>query len=283
MLDGLDEALIGLEAGGSATFDSTLAGGDYAGQPVDVSVTVQAVKEQELPAVDDDFAETASEFDTVDELRADLRTRLERGKRLEQAAAARDAVLEALLERVDIPLPDAAVAEEVTGRLDSISEQLAYAGMTQEQYLESEGQTEEEFTADMESRVRSALAAQFLLEEIAKKEELSVDEAELTEHLVRRAGRAGVQPQEYVQQVVQSGQVPVLVSEVVRGKALALVVQSAAITDASGRPVNVKGLRPDGTIAEETDEAEDGEANTDDAAGAAAGAAAAAAEESSAS
>jgi len=283
MLDGLDEALIGLEAGGSATFDSTLAGGDYAGQPVDVSVTVQAVKEQELPAVDDDFAETASEFDTVDELRADLRTRLERGKRLEQAAAARDAVLEALLERVDIPLPDAAVAEEVTGRLDSISEQLAYAGMTQEQYLESEGQTEEEFTADMESRVRSALAAQFLLEEIAKKEELSVDEAELTEHLVRRAGRAGVQPQEYVQQVVQSGQVPVLVSEVVRGKALALVVQSAAITDASGRPVNVKGLRPDGTIAEETDEAEDGEANTDDAAGAAAGAAAAAGEESSAS
>ena len=283
MLDGLDEALIGLEAGGSATFDSTLAGGDYAGQPVDVSVTVQAVKEQELPAVDDDFAETASEFDTVDELRADLRTRLERAKRLEQAAAARDAVLEALLERVDIPLPDAAVAEEVTGRLDSISEQLAYAGMTQEQYLESEGQTEEEFTADMESRVRSALAAQFLLEEIAKKEELSVDEAELTEHLVRRAGRAGVQPQEYVQQVVQSGQVPVLVSEVVRGKALALVVQSAAITDASGRPVNVKGLRPDGTIAEETDEAEDGEANTDDAAGAAAGAAAAAGEESSAS
>ena len=282
MLDGLDEALIGLEAGGSATFDSTLAGGDYAGQPVDVSVTVQAVKEQELPAVDDDFAETASEFDTVDELRADLRTRLERGKRLEQAAAARDAVLEALLERVDIPLPDAAVAEEVTGRLDSISEQLAYAGMTQEQYLESEGQTKEEFTANMESRVRSALAAQFLLEEIAKKEELSVDEAELTEHLVRRAGRAGVQPQEYVQQVVQSGQVPVLVSEVVRGKALALVVQSAAITDASGRPVNVKGLRPDGTIAEETDEAEDGEANTDDAAGAA-GAAAAAAEESSAS
>ena len=282
MLDGLDEALIGLEAGGSATFDSTLAGGDYAGQPVDVSVTVQAVKEQELPAVDDEFAETASEFDTVDELRADLRTRLERGKRLEQAAAARDAVLEALLERVDIPLPDAAVAEEVTGRLDSISEQLAYAGMTQEQYLESEGQTQEEFTADMESRVRSALAAQFLLEEIAKKEELSVDEAELTEHLVRRAGRAGVQPQEYVQQVVQSGQVPVLVSEVVRGKALALVVQSAAITDASGRPVNVKGLRPDGTIAEETDDAEDGEANPDDAAGAA-GAAAAAAEESSAS
>ena len=252
MLDGLDEALIGLEAGGSATFDSTLAGGDYAGQPVDVSVTVQAVKEQELPAVDDDFAETASEFDTVDELRADLRTRLERGKRLEQAAAARDAVLEALLERVDIPLPDAAVAEEVTGRLDSISEQLAYAGMTQEQYLESEGQTKEEFTANMESRVRSALAAQFLLEEIAKKEELSVDEAELTEHLVRRAGRAGVQPQEYVQQVVQSGQVPVLVSEVVRGKALALVVESAAITDASGRPVNVKGLRPDGTLETET-------------------------------
>ena len=263
MLDGLDEALLGLAAGGSATFASTLAGGDLAGQPVDVEVRVQAVKEQELPELDDDFAQTASEFDTVDELRADLRSRLERGKRLEQAAAARDAVLEALLERMEVPLPEGAVEDEVTARRDSIRQQLTYAGMTEAQYLESEGQSDEEFAAELESRVRASLAAQFVLDEIAKAEELSVAEEELTEHLVRRATQAGVQPQDFVQQVVQNGQVPALVAEVVRGKALALVVESAEVTDESERAVDLKNLQPDGSIAEPGDGApavEDGEA-----------------------
>ena len=256
MLDGLDESLLGLEAGGSATFASTLAGGDLAGQPVDVEVRVHAVKEQDLPELDDDFAQSASEFDTVEELRADLRTRLERGKRLEQAAAARDAVLEALLAKMEVPLPEGAVDEEVTARRESIRQQLTYAGMTEAKYLESEGQSEEDFATEMESRVRASLAAQFVLDEIAKKEELSVAEQELTEHLVRRATQAGVQPQDFVQQVVQSGQVPALVAEVVRGKALALVVEAAKVTDESGSPVELKNLQPDGSIAEPGDDAQ---------------------------
>ena len=103
--------------------------------------TVQAVKEQELPELDDDFAQTASEFDTVDELRSDLRERLTRAKRLEQASEARDAVLETLLSQVDVPLPEGVVAEELQSRRQQITQQLAYAGMTHEQYLETEEQT----------------------------------------------------------------------------------------------------------------------------------------------
>ena len=252
MLDGLDEAVRGLSAGESATFSSNLTGGDLAGEDVDVEVGVQSVKEQQLPPLDDDFAQTASEFDTVDELRADLRTRLERGKRLEQAAAARDAVLEALLDRAEVPLPESAVEEEFQSRRQAIRDQLSYAGIGEQQYLESEGQSPEEFEEQLRSRVRNSLAAQFLLEELAKQQQLSVAEAELTEHLVRRATRAGVQPEQYADQVVEQGQVPVLVAEVVRAKALALLVKSATVTDASGRHVELKRLQPDGSIADES-------------------------------
>jgi trigger factor len=189
----------------------------------------------------------------VDELRADLAGTIERSRRLEQAAAARDSVLEKLLSLVDVPLPEAAVAEELESRRESIREQLTYVGMTEEQYLESEGQTKEEFEADLHKRVRDALAAQFVLDELAKKEQLSVDEAELTEHLVRRAQRSGLAPDDYAKQVVEGGHVPMLVSEVVRGKALAHIVDAATVRDASGRPVELKRLQPDGSIVDESD------------------------------
>ena len=168
MIDGLDEALVGMSAGDEKTFTSELVGGDLVGEGVDVAVTVSQVQEQELPELDDEFAQMASEFDTVDELTADVRERLGRGKRLEQAAAARDAVLEALLEKVEIPLPETIVTDELNARRADIEQQLAYAGITMEKYLEDEGQTQEEFEADLERRVRDAVAAQFVLDEIAQ-------------------------------------------------------------------------------------------------------------------
>ena len=113
MLEGLDEALTDMNVGDEATFESTLVGGEFKDQMVDVTVKVTAVKEQELPELDDDFAQQASEFDTMAELKDDVRDRLTRGSRMEQAAAARDAVLEKLLTMVEIPLPDAAVADEL--------------------------------------------------------------------------------------------------------------------------------------------------------------------------
>ena len=176
MLDGLDEALAGMSAGEQKTFTSQLVGGDLVGEDVEVEVTVTSVKEQDLPELDDDFAQTASEFDTVEELTEDVRARLSRGKRLEQAAAARDAVLEKLLDLVDVPLPDGVVELGARARREQIDQQLAMAGMTMEQYLDNEKQTVDEFEADLEKRVRDAVAAQFVLDQVAKSEEIGVNE-----------------------------------------------------------------------------------------------------------
>jgi trigger factor len=250
MLDGLDETLVGMAAGDQRTFTSQLVGGDQQGEDVEVEVKVSSVKAQELPEVDDEFAQTASEFDTVEELTEDIRTRLSRGKRLEQAAAARDAVLQRLLDLVEVPLPDGVVDSELTARREQIEQQLGFAGMTMDQYLDSEKQTVDEFEADLEKRVRDAVAAQFVLDSIAKKEEIGVNEGELQEHLMRRAQQSGENPQEFMQHMIEHNHIPEMVSEVVRGKALASVVEAANVTDASGNHVELKNLQPDGTIGE---------------------------------
>ncbi|WP_127480245.1 trigger factor [Nocardioides pantholopis] len=265
MLEGLDEALTGMAAGDAKTFTSELVGGDLVGQSVEVHVSVSQVQEQELPEYDDEFAQLASEFDTIEELTADVRERLGRGKRLEQAAAARDAVLEALLEKVEVPLPETMVTDELNARRQNIEQQLAFAGITMEKYLEDEGQTVEEFEADLDRRVRDAVAAQFILDEIAKKEELGIDQNELTQHMVRRAQQSGQDPQEFANHMFEHNHIPDLVQEILRGKALATIVESAVVKDASGNVVELKNLLPDGTIAAaETEEA--GQESADEAA-----------------
>jgi trigger factor len=255
MLDGLDDALVGMSAGDDKTFSSQLVGGDLVGEDVDVQVKVSQVQEQELPALDDEFAQLASEFDTADELTDDVRSRLGNGKRLEQAAAARDAVLEKLLEQVEVPLPETMVADELTERRRSIEQQLAYAGIPLEKYLEDEGQTQEEFEADLERRVRDAVAAQFVLDKIADELELGVDQEELSQHMVRRAQQSGQDPQEFNNHMLEHNHVPELVAEIRRGKALAQIVESATVKDGAGNVVDLANLRPDGTIGEPDDAA----------------------------
>ena len=255
MIDGLDEALLGMSAGDEKTFSSELVGGDQVGQPVDVLVSISQVQEQELPDLDDDFAQLASEFDTIDELTADVRERLGRGKRLEQAAAARDAVLEVLLERVEVPLPESMVTDELNARRQNIEQQLGYAGIPMDKYLEDEGQTIEEFEADLDRRVRDAVAAQFILDEVAKKEEIGVAQEELSGHLVRRAQQSGQDPQEFANHMFEHNHIPEMVQEILRGKALATIVETAVVKDASGNVVELKNLRPDGTIGEPEPEA----------------------------
>jgi trigger factor len=253
MLDGLDEALAGMSAGEEKSFTSQLVGGDLVGEDVEVAVTVSQVQEQDLPELDDEFAQMASEFDTTDELVADVRERLGRGKRLEQAAAARDAVLERLLDKVELPLPETMVTDELNGRRQNIEQQLMMAGITMEKYLEDESQTQEEFEAELERRVRDAVTAQFLLDAIAKEKEFGVDQSELSEHLVRRAQQSGQDPQEFANHMFEHNHIPDLVQEILRGKALAVVVESATVKDASGNVVELAGLRPDGTIGEPED------------------------------
>ena len=256
MIDGLDEALPGLSAGDTTTFTTSLAGGPQAGQDVEVEVTVSAVKQQELPELDEEFVQMASEFDTMEELTEDLRNRLAGSKRLEQAAEARDAVVEKLLDMVEVPVPDQVVSEELQARRQNIEQQLSFAGLTMEQYLENEEQTQEEFDAELERQVRDGVATQFILDQLAKDQEIGIEQQELSEHMMRRAQQSGQNPQEYIQHALEHNHVPELVAEVVRGKALAKVVESATVTDASGAVVDLKNLRGDGTLADPDDVSE---------------------------
>jgi trigger factor len=251
LLDGLDEAVTGLSVGESKDFPTTLVGGDHAGQEATVTVEVKSVKERELPELDDDFAQTASEFDSLEELRDDVRKRVGEMKAVQQGVQARDRVLEALLAKVDIPLPEGVIKAEIESRNHNLAHQLEGAGMSRDDFLAAEGQTAEEFDADIDKRTREAMTAQFVLDKVVEKEQLSVNEQELTEHIVRSASRYGMGPDQFAQQIVSAGQVPVLVSEVVRGKALALVLEKAVVTDESGRPVDLEALREDATASDE--------------------------------
>jgi trigger factor len=249
LLDGLDDALVGLSAGESRDFATTLVGGDHAGREATVTVELKSVKERDLPELDDDFAQTASEFDTIEQLREDVRGRLARMKAVEQGVQARDRVLEALLARVDIPLPEGAIKAEVEARNHNLGHQLEAAGMSKEDFLAAEGQSAEDFDADVDKRTREAMTAQFVLDKVVDKEQLSVNEQELTQHIVATASRYGMAPDQFAQQVVQAGQVPMLVSEVVRGKALALILEKAVVTDESGRTVDLEALREEAPVA----------------------------------
>jgi trigger factor len=242
LVRGLDEAITGLSAAESKEFETQLRSGDHGGEDALATVTVRTVKEKEVPALDDDFAQTASEFDTIDELRADIRERLGRIGRLQQGVQARDRALDVLLERVDLPLPEHVLSDEVAYRKQTMSQQLQAAGLTREQYAEMEGRPIEQVDTEIEDGARNAIKAQFVLDAIARKEELGVSEAELTDTIVRRAQQAGVRADEYAQQVVNSGQLGALMGEVLRGKALALVLEQATITDESGRSINLDEL-----------------------------------------
>ena len=242
MVDGLDAALTGRTADEIVEFNSKLVGGEHAGDAADIKVTITAVKARELPALDDDFAQLASEFDTLEELRTDLSERLTRAKKYEQGAQARDKVLEAVLGKVDFPLPANAVEAEINWRNEQLDQQLESAGMTRDGFFKLQDQTVEEFTADLDKQVRDGMKAQFVLDKVADAEELSVNQMELTNHLIRRAQGSGLSPDQFAQSVVQSGQVPSLVGEVRRGKALELILKGAQIKDVSGNAVDLSEL-----------------------------------------
>jgi trigger factor len=241
LLDGIDEAVTGLEAGGSATFTSELKGGSAAGKAAQVKVDVTAVQARELPELDDEFAQLASEFDTLEELREDSRKRLERIKQYDQATQAQEKVLDALLELVDVPLPEKLLKDEVETRIHNLEHhQFPASGLTWESFLESEGKTREEYDAEIEEQAKKGIKTQFVLDELVSKEKLSVNQEELTEHLMRRAASSGMSPDQFAQAVVEGGQVPLLVGEVARGKALAVVVEAARVVDTNGETVNLE-------------------------------------------
>jgi trigger factor len=255
MLDGLDEALVGMSAGESKTFTAELAGGQLAGMNADVQVTVNSVKVKELPVLDDEFAQSASEFDTIGELRAGTRKQLEQMRRAGQAGQARERALDAVLEQVDVPLPERVVESEVQSRRDQLNARLAQAGMTMDAYLEGSGQTARQLEEEFESDARRSIKAGFILDKIALDEELGVETDELNAYVTEQAYRMGVPPQQLADQLTQQNQLSSVVADVLRSKALTLVTERARVTDETGRTVDVAAAfgRPDDEDASEDD------------------------------
>ena len=245
LLDGIDEAVRGASAGDARTFQTQLVAGDLEGKTADVAVTVRSVNERVLPTADDEWAQTVAGFETLAQLRDDIRVRVDRVKRLEQGVQARDKVLEALLAAVELPLPTSVVEAELAWRTQTTDTQLAQAGQTKEAFLAEAGKTAEEWEAELRSGAEEAVKQQLVLDAVADAEELQISDAELNDQLIRRAARAGLAPQEYANRLVAQGAVQGLVAEVRRGKALATVMESATIKDASGNDVDLEQLRDD--------------------------------------
>ena len=242
LLDGLDEALAGMSAGDSTTFGTELPGGEYEGQQAEVALTVHSVKVKELPELDDEFAQSASEYDTLGEFRAGTRGRLENVKRLSQVGQARDRALDAVLSRLDIPLPERLVAAETEGRENSLDEQLERSGITREAYLESRGITADDLEAEIIVDARRAVKAGFVLDELARRDELKVEQEELNGYIVEQAYRLGVPPDRLAKEIVDRGQLGVAMGEVLHGKALRLLAEQVKVTDEAGRPVDVQAI-----------------------------------------
>ncbi|HAN70899.1 MAG TPA: trigger factor [Actinobacteria bacterium] len=224
MLPGFDEAVRGAAKDETRTFEFTPQNGDWAGIPLTVTVVVSAVRERELPALDDDFAQMASEFDTVAELRDDMRERLMRMKRLEQGAEARNNVIDVLMDAVDIPLPENLIDAEV------------------EAHFEDGHDSGDEHRQEIQEQTRQGLKSQFILDRIAEAEEITVGETELSAWLIQQAPRYGMSPDAFAKALVEAGQVPMAMQDIRRAKALALVLEGAKVVDADGNEVDLKAL-----------------------------------------
>jgi trigger factor len=225
LLQGIDEAIESLTAGEDTTFRSTLIGGDHAGEEAEVSVSVKSVKERELPAADDDFAQIASEFDTIEELRESLKERVAQQSTFSQGSAARDKLIEQLIEQANIPVPPKLVEDEVHA------------------HLEGEGRLEDDVhRAEVTEASEKQFRTQMVLDKIAEQTNVQVSQDELTQYLIQSAAQYGMAPQEFVEALQQGNQLPALVGEVARNKALAVALGRVNVVDTNGNPVDLTGF-----------------------------------------
>jgi trigger factor len=245
LMEGLDDAVRGLSAEESKTFSTALLSGPNAGETAEVTVTVRSVKTKDLPELDDEFASTASEFDTLAELRDDVRTRLARTKTLQQGAQARDKLVEHLLEVVEVPVPENLVEREIEWRNQAFERELQQAGMDWDSYLKIAGTEDREaYDAEQRKAVEEAVRTQFILDAIADAREVTVDNEDLSAQIMAQAQRSRMSPEQYAQQLQQGGNIAEFVADVRRTKTLAQLLEQTTITDASGNVVDLEALRP---------------------------------------
>lgn len=223
ILPGFDEAVLGASKDDVRTFEFTPEAGEYEGKSVSIAVTVKNVRERSLPTLDDEFAQLASEFDTLEELRADLADKVMRMKRIEQGYQARDRIQDVLLSMIDVPLPEKFLNRDIDEHFKDNHGDEAH----RQEYIDGQ---------------RRSLKAQFILDKIAENEKLSVSEAELSTWLMQQAPRYGMTPQEFADALVQSGGVQMALADVRRVKALEVVLQSANVVDSNGNVVDLSEL-----------------------------------------
>lgn len=249
LVPGIDEQLVGMTADESKTFTSQLVAGDQAGKDAEVTVTVKAVKEKELPELDDDFASMASEFDTLDELKADLRSKLENAKSFGRIARARDAVLEAIVADLDFELPQGAYKQELEARQHDAVHSFDHDEDALNKWISEQGQTREEFDQEIEENAQKSLRAQLVLDQIVENEEIDVDDAEVTQYIIQQAGRFQMNPQQFADEVAKAGQVGALVADVRRNKAIEHVLSKVTIKDSAGEVLDLDAVRAEAIAA----------------------------------
>ncbi|HRD14886.1 MAG TPA: trigger factor [Mycobacterium sp.] len=238
LIDGLDDAIVGLSEGESKTFTTKLVAGEHAGEEAEVTVTLQSVKERELPEADDEFAQLASEFDTIEELRGSLEEQVRRVKRIQQAEKIRDNALEALLELVEVPLPEAIVQAQVDETVHNAVHGLDHDEAKFAAALEAEGSSREKFDADAREAAEKAVKTQLLMDAIADDLDIQVGQNDLTERLVLMSRQYGIEPQQLLQVLQQNNQLPAMFADVRRGLTVAAVVEAATVTDTDGNVVD---------------------------------------------
>ena len=225
LLEGIDEALEGLQAEETTTFRSTLAGGEHEGEEADVTVTVQSVKESELPEADDDFAQLASEFDTLDEFKADLRATAEKDKLTEVVYSSRDLLIAELNKQLDVPVPARVIDAEIKRHLEAEGKEVG----------DPHG---EEIREDTEKSFKD----QMILDAVTEKLEVNIGQDELLEFMVQQAQMYNMEPNQFIQAAAQTNQVGAFAGELTRNKALILALREVKVVDADGEEIDVKSI-----------------------------------------
>jgi len=257
LMEGLDEAVVGLKEEESRVFTTTLAAGEHVGKEAQVTVTVKSVKERELPEPDDEFAQLASEFDTIDELKNSLTEQVQRVKRIQQAEQIRDKALEVLLEQTEVPLPEKIVQAQVDDTLHNAIHGLDHDEKRFEETLEAQGSNREEFDKDNRTNAEKAVKTQLLMDAVADKLGIQVGQNDLTERLVLMSRQYGMEPQQLLQFLQQNNQLPAMFADVRRGLTVAAVVHGGTVTDTDGNVIDTtEFFGPSGAQAEEAATAE---------------------------
>ncbi len=254
LIDGLDDALLGQKKDDSVEFTTELANGDYQGKEAVVTAEITATKQRELPALDDEFAQLASEFDTIEELRESTKTQVESRLKNEQAANIRDEVLKAALESSDFALPNSIVEEQAHSQLHQLLGELAHDDAALNSVLESQGTTREEFEKQNREDAEKAVRTQLFLDVLAETEEPEVSQQELTDHILFTAQSYGMDPNQFIGQLQQSGQIANLFADVRRGKALAQAICRVNVKDSEGAEIDPKAYFGEEEVDEETTE-----------------------------